>query len=191
MRKTSGSRIFVISAPSGTGKTTIGRILRTRISGLELTVSCTTRKPRPGEKNGIDYHFISVSRFREMAENRKFAEWAQVYGNYYGTPKEEIRARLKNGCKVLLTVDTQGGMNIKKLFPSAILIGILPPSLREQEKRIRNRGELTEKEFRKRMAAARKERRILMNKYDFRLININIENTIRKIQNIINKGSKY
>ncbi|MBN1445800.1 MAG: guanylate kinase [Candidatus Omnitrophica bacterium] len=191
MRKKLKKRIFVISAPSGTGKTTIGKILRTKIPGLELTISCTTRKPRPGEKNGIDYHFISVSRFRKMAENKKFAEWAEVYGNYYGTPEEEIRVKLHRGCKVLLTVDTQGGMNIKKLFPSAVLIGILPPSLREQEKRIKNRGKLTEKEFKKRMDAARKERQILVNNYDFRLINKNIETTIRKIQNIITKGKKY
>jgi guanylate kinase len=185
------NRIFVISAPSGTGKTTIAKKLKEKIPGLELVVSCTTRKPRPGEKNGINYHFITRKRFRTMIEKGRFAEWAEVYGNYYGTPKKEILAGLTRDRKILLTIDTQGGMNIKKKFPEATLIAVMPPSIKEQEIRIRKRRGLSEKEIQKRMAAAREEKKILIRYYHFRLINKNLENTIKKICSIINKGSKY
>lgn len=185
------NRIFVISAPSGTGKTTIGRKLKEQIPELELIVSYTTKKPRSEEKNGINYHFITEKRFREMIENDEFAEWAEVYGNYYGTPKKTILTNLESDKKVLLTIDTQGGRSIAKKFTGAILIGILPPSIQEQERRIRNRNGLSEKEIQERIAAAREERKILTGEYHFRLINKNLENTIRKIANIIKRGAKY
>ena len=190
MQKKSTKKIFIISAPSGTGKTTIATILRRKIPDLEHVISCTTRKPRPAEKDGINYHFITHERFRGMAKKKEFAEWAEVYGNLYGTPKKEILARLKKGNRILLTLDTQGGISIRRVFPSVVLIGILPPSNKEQERRIRNRSGLSEKELGERMASAREERRILMDKYDFRLVNINLDSTVRKIRNIIERGSK-
>jgi guanylate kinase len=183
--------IFVISAPSGTGKTTIAQRLNAKIPGLEVIVSYTTRKPRPGEKNGINYHFVTRERFRAMIEEDRFAEWAEVYGNYYGTPKKEILRGLAKNKKILLTIDTQGGMSIKKKLPGATLIAVMPPSIREQEKRIRKRKGLTEIEIKERVESARKEKEILMKEYHFRLINKNLENTVKKICNIINKGSKY
>ncbi len=126
-----------------------------------------------------------------MAKKKEFAEWAEVYGNLYGTPKKEILAKLKKGNRILLTLDTQGGISIRRVFPSVVLIGILPPSNKEQERRIRNRSGLSEKELGERMASAREERRILMDKYDFRLVNINLDSTVRKIRNIIDRGGKY
>ncbi len=184
------SRIFVISAPSGTGKTTIAERLREKIPELELIVSWTTRKPRPEEKNGTDYHFTTKEQFREMIANNEFAEWAEVYGNYYGTPEKELLAGLKKNKKLLLIIDTQGGMSLKKKFPGVTLIALMPPSIKEQERRIRNRGGLCEKEIQERMASARKEKKILKEGYHFILINRNLENTIQKICNIINRGSK-
>ncbi len=184
-------KLFVVSAPSGTGKTTIAVRLKKDIPDLELVVSYTTRKPRPEEKDGINYHFVTEKRFRNMIEEGAFAEWAEVYSNYYGTPKKAILAKLGKNRKVLLTIDTQGARSIAKEFPEAVLIGILPPSLKEQERRIRYRNGLNEQEIEKRLAAAREERLILMNKYHFRLINKNLENTVRRIRNIIVKGSKY
>ncbi len=184
-------RIFVISAPSGTGKTTIGRKLGELIPEIQLIVSYTTKKPRSEEKEGINYHFITETRFKEMIENGEFAEWAKVYGNYYGTPKNEILKGLGKNRKVLLTIDTQGGRSIAEKFPEAVLIGILPPSLKEQERRIRNRSALSEEEICRRMSAAKEERKTLLNEYNFRLINKNLESTIKKIAGIITKGSKY
>jgi len=185
------NRVFVISAPSGTGKTTIARKLKEEIPELELIVSYTTRKPRTEEKNGVNYHFVTEKQFRKMIADGAFAEWAEVYGNYYGTSNKTIMTNLARGKKVFLTIDTQGGRNIIKKFPHATLIGILPPSIKEQERRIRSRSGLDEHEIEKRLAAAREERHILMNEYHFRLINRNLESAVNKIRNIIVRGSKY
>lgn len=184
------SKIFVISAPSGTGKTTIARKLKEELPEIELIVSYTTRKPRPEEKDGVNYHFITETQFQKMVEEDAFAEWAQVYENYYGTPKKEILEGLAKGKKVLLTLDTQGARSIIKKFPDAVLIGILPPSIKEQERRIRNRKGLSEQEIKKRLISAREERQILMKEYHFRLVNKNLESTVNKIRNIILKKSK-
>lgn len=180
-------KIFVISAPSGTGKTTIVNKLKEKIENIEVITTFTTRKPRPSEKDGCDYHFITTCEFKKMIENNAFAEWAVVYGNYYGTPKEDIIKCLKEGKNVLLVIDTQGGMSIKKLFPDAILIGILPPSIKEQERRMRKREGITEEEIKKRIMEAKQERKVIMSRYDYRLVNKNLENTIKKIESIIKK----
>lgn len=185
------NRIFVISAPSGTGKTTIASRLKKHLPELEIIVSYTTRKPRPGEKDGINYHFTTERQFKKMIADDAFAEWAEVYGNYYGTSNEAIREKLAEGRKVFLTIDTQGGRNIAEKFPETVLIGILPPSIKEQERRIRSRSGLNEQEIKKRLDAAREERKILTNEYHFRLVNKNLESTVDKIHKIITKGSKH
>lgn len=182
-------KVFVISAPSGTGKTTIERKLKKDLKNIEIIVSFTTRKPRPEEKEGEDYHFINKEKFEKMIKKGEFLEWANVYGNYYGTPKKEVFKKLKEGKNVLLTIDTQGAMKIKNLIPEAILIGVLPPSFKEQEKRMRKRKGLSEEEIKKRLNAAREERKILFKFYDFRLINKDIESTVEKIKKIIYKFS--
>ncbi|MDD3725958.1 MAG: guanylate kinase [Candidatus Ratteibacteria bacterium] len=181
-------KIFVISAPSGTGKTTIVNKLKEKIGKtIEVITTFTTRKPRPGEKSGYDYYFITTRKFKEMIKQGAFAEWAMVYGNYYGTPKKDINEAIKKGKDALLVIDTQGGMSIKKLFPDAVLIGILPPSIKEQERRIRKRDGLTEEEIKRRIEEAKKERKIIMSKYDYHLINKNLKNTIKKIERIIKR----
>lgn len=178
-------RIFVISAPSGTGKTTISRQLKARIPGLVVSVSCTTRKPRRGETDGKDYRFLTRKTFLRMVREARFAEWAQVYGQCYGTPKKDLQQSLRAGKTVLLTIDTQGGRSIRKAFPSAVLIGILPPSLKEQEARMRSRPGLSEKEIRMRLEESRKERRVLFREYDYRLINRNLGAVVARIAGIM------
>lgn len=183
-------RLFVISAPSGTGKTTIASMLKKEMGKIHIPVTYTTKKPRPEETEGIDYRFVSKEVFMSMVKEGSLLEWAEVYGNYYGTPREEVLLNLANNNDVLLTIDTQGGLSIKKLFPDAVLIGILPPSLAEQEARIRKRRGLAETEIRKRVEAAKKERKVLMSDYDYRLVNRNLETTVQKIAGIIRKGKR-
>ena len=187
MDKTDSGKIFVISAPSGTGKTTIAKKLKEQVKEIEVITTYTTRKPRPKEKDGCDYRFVQQDEFKKMVEGGEFAEWATVYGNYYGTPKKEIISAVKKGKKALLIIDTQGGRSIKKVFPEAVLIGILPPSIKEQERRIRERSGLSEEEIKKRLEAAREERRVILSEYDYTFINKNLENTIKKITKVIKR----
>ena len=187
MDKTDSSKIFVISAPSGTGKTTIAKKLKEQVKEIEVITTYTTRKPRPEEKDGRDYRFVQQDEFKKMVEGGEFAEWAKVYGNYYGTPKKEIISAINKGKKALLIIDTQGGRSIKKVFPEAVLIGILPPSIKEQERRIRERSGLSEEEIKKRLEAAREERRVILSEYDYTFINKNLENTIKKIIKVIKR----
>ena len=186
-----GGKIFVISAPSGTGKTTIQKQLVKLLPYLKTVITYTTRKPRIGEKDGIDYNFVPIEKFKKMIEKDEFLEYANVYGNFYGTPKKEVIEKLKKGENVLLVIDTQGGMNIKKIFPDAILIGILPPSIKEQEERLRKRGDLSEEEIKKRIKLAKYERKILMKYYNYRVINKDIEETVEKIKKIIERSKKW
>ena len=177
-------RIFVISAPSGTGKTTIAARLAREIPSLHSVTTVTTRSPRRGERDGTDYHFVTRRAFEEMIEEGRFAEWAEVYGNYYGTPLRPLLDTVDSGKSALLCIDTQGGINIRKRFPESLLIAVLPPSLPEQERRIRRRSRMPEKEIRNRLEAARSERKTLRT-YDYRVINRTLETTIRKIRDII------
>ena len=183
------SKIVVLSAPSGTGKTTLVNELKKRCDDIAVSVSYTTRSPRPGETKGIDYHFIGQDNFKKKIRDGFFAEWAKVYDNYYGTSKDFIEKNIKKSKIVLLTIDTQGGLQIKKQYPEAILIGILPPSLKEQEIRLKKRGETSEN-IRRRLKESSMERKILIEKYDYRFINRDIESTARKILSIISKIKK-
>lgn len=177
--------IFVISAPSGTGKTTIQNILKDELKDIDIITTVTTRKPRPNEKDGIDYIFVNEDTFKKMIKEDKFAEWSIVYGNYYGTPKEKIEENIKNGKKTLLIIDTQGGLKIKERYPSVFLIGILPPSLKEQERRLRERNDMDEEEIKKRLEISKEEKKVLFNHYNVRLINKDLRKTVEKIKRII------
>ncbi|MCM8762340.1 MAG: guanylate kinase [Candidatus Omnitrophica bacterium] len=181
-------KIFVISAPSGTGKTTIAKKIKELSKDIEVITTCTTRKPRPGETDGNDYRFITLMKFKEMIEKGEFAEWALVYDNYYGTPKKDIISAINKGKKALLIIDTQGGRSIKSIFSEAVLIGILPPSVEEQERRIRKRSGLSEAEIKKRLESAKEERKVILSEYDHRFINKNLEKTIKKIATVIERS---
>jgi len=151
---------------------------------LVVSVSCTTRQPRRGERDGVDYHFISRRAFRARLRRGLFAEWACVYGNYYGTSKSFLDKNLAADRQVLLTIDTQGGLQIRKGYPGALLIGILPPSRREQAQRLAGRGE-TEAEAEKRLREASEERLVLRTHYDVRLINRDVAATAARLSRII------
>ena len=177
-------KLFVISAPSGVGKTTLCRRLLDRISGLSFSVSYTTRDPRQGEFDGIDYHFISQDRFEEMISADAFLEWARVYGNFYGTSKSEVLSRLGLGEDVLLDIDVQGARQVRRLFPEAILIFLLPPSWSVLEARLKGRGSEDSSRLKLRMANAKSEMEAV-HEYDFAVINDDLSMATEDLKSIV------
>ncbi len=175
--------IFVISAPSGTGKTTICERLISSFSDLKMSVSHTTRNPRPGEENGVDYFFVDKTTFIQMIQNDDFVEWAEVYGNYYGTLKKMINEIYMSGNDILLDIDIQGAKNIKKIYKNSVLIFLLPPSLEELERRLLQRKEENEI-IKKRINKALEEIEQYLN-YDYLVINDNLDEATEKIKCII------
>lgn len=132
--------LYIVSAPSGAGKTTLVRGLLQRDSQVQLSVSFTTRAPRPGEREGIDYHFTGLANFHAMRERGDFLEWAEVHGNFYATSRPWLEARLAEGQDVLLEIDWQGAQQVRRALPQAVGIFVLPPSEAELERRLRGRG---------------------------------------------------
>ncbi len=149
--------LFVVAAPSGAGKSSLVRALLAREPGLAVSVSHTTRAPRGAELDGREYHFVSEATFRDMVMHGAFFEWAEVHGNLYGTSRPAIEQRLGAGEDVVLEIDWQGALQIKRLFPGAVLVFILPPSWDELQKRLRGRGEDAEAVIATRLANAREE----------------------------------
>ena len=179
----SGGRLFVISAPSGTGKTTISNRLR-ESELVRVSVSHTTRTPRDGEQDGLQYFFISRRKFKQMHGNGDFLESAEVHGNYYGTGAQWVRTQLGARINILLEIDVQGAKQIKRAKPDAVLIFIRPPSLEALEERIKKRGKDTPEIITRRLAAAESE--IAQAKdYDHVIINDNLERAIDNIRAII------
>jgi guanylate kinase len=149
--------LFVVVAPSGAGKTTLVDELLKRDRNIRLSPSWTTRAPRPGEKDGVDYTFVSREKFEQMIAAGEFLEHANVYGNYYGTSRKWIEHELAGDHDVLLEIDWQGAQQLRKLFPHMVGIFILPPSLEELRKRLKSRGKDSPEAIEKRMASARHE----------------------------------
>lgn len=177
--------LFVLSAPSGTGKTTIIRKLLKKLDKLYFSVSYTTREMRKGELEGKDYYFTSEKKFKEMIRKGEFVEWAKVHNHFYGTSKKEILSKINKGIDVLLDIDTKGSIQIKKTFPKSIHIFIIPPSYKELERRLRGRGDLKEKDILIRLKNAKKE--ILKWKdYDYIIVNEELENSLNLLTSIIN-----
>ena len=148
---------LVICAPSGTGKTTLTQRLIAEFPRFAFSVSCTTRQPRQGETHGKDYEFLPVEEFLRRRDAGFFAEWAEVHGNYYGTPLESTRDLLASGRDMLFDIDVQGAAQLRRTIPGARLIFILPPSKEELERRLRNRGTENEESFNRRLAMAERE----------------------------------
>ncbi len=176
--------LFVISAPSGCGKGTILEEVFKRVDNLYFSVSATTRSPRPGEVDGVNYFFKTVDEFKEMVDNDGVLEYAQFCGNYYGTPKAAVLEKLSQGIDVVLEIETQGAMNIKKSYPQAVLIFILPPSVKELERRLKKRGTETDDVIAKRVGEASGEINKAYN-YDFVLINDELELAIENFIHIL------
>lgn len=184
MNKKKGAFI-VISGPSGVGKNTIADILVDKGYGI-YSVSVTTRGIREGEVDGRDYFFVSKEEFDKNIEDNNFIEYAQYGDNYYGTLKSYVFDNIENGTNVIAVVDIQGGVNIEKIFPEAVLIFIMPPSFEELEKRLRGRGTDSEEAILKRLAIAKKEMDFSSH-YDYVVINNTVDECINEIVNIIDK----
>jgi guanylate kinase len=176
--------IFVISAPSGTGKTTIVKKLLNDVPNLVLAVSYTTRFARPQEKDGVDYFFVDKVQFKEMVRSGGFIEWAEVHGQTYGTPKKEVEESLAKGLDVLLDIDTQGAAKVKQKYPDAVLVFLLPPSFDELERRLRSRGTNTEEDVEKRIENAREEY-VRRHEYDYQVVNDELEEAFDEVVEII------
>ncbi|RUM59674.1 MAG: guanylate kinase [Persephonella sp.] len=178
--------LIILSAPSGAGKTTIERFLLKEIPNLVKVITCTTRKPRKDEKNGVDYIFLSNEEFEKRIKEEKFLEYALVHGRYYGTPKDEVIKEIDKGNDVILTIDVQGALYIKDNFSKEFditTIFILPPSIDELIKRLKSRGE-AEDEINMRLNSLKKE--IPMWKhYDYLVINEDLEVAKESVKNII------
>ena len=132
----SSGSLFIVAAPSGAGKTTLVRHLLQRDAGISLSVSTTTRAPRPGEVDGRDYHFVDVATFSAMRDRGEFLEWAEVHGNFYGTSRPWLEAQMAAGRDILLEIDWQGAQQVRQVFTEAVGIFILPPSMDELERRL-------------------------------------------------------
>ncbi|GIX25676.1 MULTISPECIES: guanylate kinase [Caldimonas] len=176
--------LFVVAAPSGAGKSSLVKALLELDSRLNVSISHTTRAPRGQEVDGREYHFVSEAQFRAMIERGEFFEWAQVHGNLYGTSRAAIEARMAAGDDVILEIDWQGALQIKQLFPNAVLIFILPPSWDELLQRLRRRGEDDEDVIATRMANARTEVAQARH-FDFVIINALFETALFDLKAIV------
>jgi guanylate kinase len=176
--------VFVISAPSGSGKTTICRRLVRKVEGLELSVSYTTRPRKAGEKDGEDYFFISGEKFDNMIILQEFLEYASVYGNRYGTSREGVRSIVSRGVDAVLEIDVQGGKKIKEALPEAVLVGIFPPDWKTLAHRLAGRGRDSREEMETRLDAAGREMRELLD-YDFLLVNDDLEKAVSRVEWVV------
>jgi guanylate kinase len=175
---------FVISAPSGTGKSTIIQAVRKRLNGLGYSVSHTSRNPRSNEEDGIDYHFVDKETFRGMIKKGAFVEWATVYGDLYGTSFLSLKKQEESGVDILLDLDAQGARNLKAHFANSVLVYILPPSLENLEERLTQRGTDSDEVIEKRLKRTTQEIKNCME-YDYIVINQDLEKAISEVQSII------
>jgi len=176
--------LFVVSAPSGAGKTTLCREIRLRLPDLAYSVSVTTRPPRPGEIDGADFRFVGAPEFRAMLARGEFAEWATVHGNLYGTRARALEDALTTGRDVLLDIDTQGAAQLRARYPDAVLIFILAPSVKELEQRLRERRSDMDADIERRLVRAREEI-ALWRQYDYLIVNRDLKEAMEQLESII------
>jgi guanylate kinase len=169
--------LYIVSAPSGAGKTTLVRLLLENDPGIRLSISYTTRAPRPGELSGREYNFVDAATFNAMVERGEFLEWAEVHGNCYGTSRPWIEAEMAAGRDVLLEIDWQGAQQVRALFPAAIGVFILPPSPAELQRRLTGRGTDAPEVIARRLAAARDEMRHV-TEFDYVIINDTLQQAL-------------
>lgn len=176
---------IVLSAPSGTGKTTLAHLLVNSRDKLILSVSYTTRPIRGSEQDGINYHFVDDKKFHNMVQADEFLEWAEVHGHLYGSSAKWTKESLENGRDVLFDIDVQGGLQIKKHYQDAVTIFITPPSFDELEKRLIKRGTESHDKIKKRLLAARDEILVGLEKYDYVINNENLDRALFDLTSII------
>lgn len=183
--------LVIISGPSGVGKDAVFSHIRKLGYPFHYVTTATTRKPRTDESDGADYHFLSRDEFKERIAQKKLLEWAEVYGNYYGIPREEIEPLLKKGRDVIVKVDVQGAATISKLFPEAVTIFLMPPSKAELERRLKQRYSESYQELERRLKTASKE---IESAHLFRHVIVNytdkLESTVKQIEKIVAQEKK-
>lgn len=176
--------LMVVSAPSGAGKGSLLKALLPQDGGLAVSVSHTTRAPRPGEQDGVHYHFVSVERFRALLAEDAFVEHAEVFGNYYGTQAQALADRLAEGQDLVLEIDWQGARQVRERFPAAVSVFILPPSVAALQSRLEGRGQDSAEVIAGRMAAARDEMRHF-DEYDYVVVNDDFATALADLQAIV------
>ncbi|HZD20855.1 MAG TPA: guanylate kinase [Burkholderiales bacterium] len=179
-------KLFVVTAPSGAGKTSLIDAVMKDDPSLKISVSYTTRKPRPGEKEGVDYHYVDERTFRAMQDRGDFLESAQVHGNHYGTAKQVILDAVARGDDIILEIDWQGAQQVRRLYPGAVGIFILPPSVEELERRMRSRGQDSDAVIRQRLANAREEL-THAGEFKYAIINKDFETARHELASIIER----
>ena len=176
----------MVVAPSGAGKTTLVDALLKRELNIHLSPSWTTRAPRPGEKDGVDYYFVTRQKFEQMIAANEFLEYADVYGNYYGTSRKWIEGELAGDHDVLLEIDWQGAQQLRRLFPHMVGIFILPPSLDELRKRLKSRGKDSPEAIEKRMASARHEISHVLE-FEYIIVNEQFDSALRDLKGVVSQ----
>ena len=176
--------LFVLSGPSGVGKDAVLAHIRKRARSMRFVVTTTTRARRDAEEDGVHYDFISRNKFEAMIDKKKLLEWAEVYGNYYGVPRERVERAFKEGHDVMVKVDVQGAMTIKKAMPQAVLIFLAPPSMKELEDRLRKRNTESSADLNRRIATAQKEM-ALAETFNYIVVNNVIEDAADEVMDII------
>lgn len=182
--KKNQGKLFVFSGPSGAGKGTICKSLLEQMDELAISVSMTTRNPRAGETDGVNYFFTDKNTFEENITRNNFLEYAEVYGNYYGTPKGPVLEKLSDGTDVILEIDMQGALKIKENYPEGVFIFILPPSMAELRKRLTGRGTETEEAIEMRLGETLKELSYI-DKYDYCVVNGVLEEAVARVKAIV------
>jgi guanylate kinase len=176
--------LIVLSAPSGTGKTTLCREVAAAVEQLQYSVSATTRPARPGERDGRDYRFLEAATFKRMIDERRFIEWAIVYDHYYGTLREPVERWLEEGNDVILDLDVQGARAIRAAYPAAVLIYVFPPSLASLRERLSSRGTDDSSEIERRIAVARREMEEA-HFYGYFVVNKTLSRTVEQVRSIV------
>lgn len=176
--------LFILSGPSGVGKGTVRKSLFEQSTDLRYSISMTTRNPREGEVDGVDYFFKSREEFESLIEQGQLIEHAEYVGNYYGTPRQYVEETLNQGKDVFLEIEVQGALKVRENFPQGVFIFLIPPSLEELKDRIVNRGTETEEKVKNRLLAA-KEEIDMMDAYDYVVVNDEIDHAVQKVQSIV------
>ena len=176
--------LFIVSAPSGAGKTSLCKEVVTRVPDLHFSISYTTRSPRPNEINGIDYHFVSPEKFRSMIEEGQLVEWTEIYGNFYGTSKTSVEEYKRKGRDIVFDIDPVGARSIKEAYADSVTIFVLPPSYEELKERLIQRGTDDESVIKKRLDKAREEME-QSNWYQYRVVNDDFNSAVKQLKDII------
>ncbi|WP_082234227.1 guanylate kinase [Halobacillus massiliensis] len=176
--------LFILSGPSGVGKGTVRKALFEQSTDLKYSISMTTREPREGERDGVDYFFKTREEFEKLIGEGQLIEHAEYVGNYYGTPKQYVQQTLDEGKDVFLEIEVQGALKVRENFPEGVFIFLIPPSLEELKDRIVNRGTETEEKVKNRLSAAKEEIE-MMDAYDYVVVNDQVDSAVHKVQSIV------